>query len=48
MRRRHFTDTENTGFAAVPRPTSTDDDSDSRREAMEEIVWSHRLPQEER
>ncbi|MFC6723709.1 hypothetical protein ACFQE1_04785 [Halobium palmae] len=48
---RRYTDTENTGLAAVPDlngAESTDDygterSADRRRETMSETVWSHRL-----
>lgn len=48
---RRYTDTENTGLAAVPNLNGTErgDDPDTepntdrRRETMSETVWSHRL-----
>lgn len=47
MNETHFTDAENTGAPLVPmiEPESemATDGGNSRREDLEEVVWSHRL-----
>ncbi len=43
-----YTDTENTGVPAVPRLSAetTRRDRRTRREDIEELVWSHRIGEE--
>lgn len=41
---RRYTDSENTGYPAVPYLTTDEDELQTRRETLEEDVLSHRLP----
>ncbi|WP_331234433.1 hypothetical protein [Natronorarus salvus] len=43
-----YTDTENTGVPAVPRLSAETRrrDRTTRREDLEELVWSHRIGEE--
>ncbi|WP_336364326.1 hypothetical protein [Halalkalicoccus salilacus] len=40
-----YTDSDNTGCPTVPMTRTIETETDTRRENLEELVWSHRTEQ---